>query len=190
MRTQRPVIVGIGGTKRPGSSSEMTLRFTLNVAEGLGAQIEGFYGKDLLLPLFDPEEPLSDYGAERLVCSLRRADGIIVASPGYHGSVSGPIKNAIDYVELMKDDERPYFAGRAVGCIACAAGWQATGTTLVTLRAIVHALRGWPTPLGVMVNTVAAPFSPDGRCRDPALSLQLCLLARQVYDFACRGACA
>lgn len=76
------------------------------------------------------------------------ADGIILASPADHGFVSGVVKNALDYVEDLADDPRCYFDGLAVGCIATGAGCEATVMTLEQLRAVAHALRGWPTPLG------------------------------------------
>ena len=115
---------------------------------------------------------------------LRRADGIVISSPGYHGTVSGLIKNALDYVEDMAKDERPYFEGRAVALISVAAGWQATGTTLATLRSIVHALRGWPTPMAITVNSVMPVFADDGSVSDPTLLNQLDILAQQVVGFA------
>ena len=68
-------------------------------------------------------------------------------------STDEAIKNALDYAEDTAKDARPYLDGRAVGCIACAYGWQATDSTLIAMRSIVHALRGWPTPLGVAANT-------------------------------------
>ncbi|WP_163579655.1 NADPH-dependent FMN reductase, partial [Klebsiella pneumoniae] len=80
-------------------------------------------------PMFAPERPDRSDEARALIAALRRADGIVISSPGYHGSMSGLIKNALDYTEDMRDDAQPYFDGRAVGCIACAAGWQATGST-------------------------------------------------------------
>jgi FMN reductase len=30
-------------------------------------------------------------------------------------------------------------------------GWQACGVTLQSIRGIVHALKGWPTPVGITV---------------------------------------
>ena len=59
------------------------------------------------------------------------------------------MKNAIDLLEDLRGDSRVYLDGRAVGCIVTAAGWQGCNTTLGAMRGIVHALRGWPTPLGV-----------------------------------------
>ena len=105
---------------------------------------------------------------------------MIIASPAFHGGPSGLIKNALDHIEELRTDERPYLDGRAVGCIVCAAGWQATTTTLASLRSTVHALRGWPTPLGVTINTtVVGDVDPIA-----AASPQLGLLVDQVLAFA------
>ncbi|MEV8630352.1 NADPH-dependent FMN reductase [Streptosporangium sp. NPDC051023] len=147
-----PFVVGLGGTLRASSSSETALRVALDAAQAAGARTELFGAEYLAgLPMYDPDRPARTSGL-RLVEALRAADGVIVSSPGYHGSVSGLVKNALDYAEELRDDARPYLAGRAVGCVATAYGWQAAVTTLQTLRTIVHALRGWPTPLGAAIN--------------------------------------
>lgn len=74
--------------------------------------------------------------------------------------------------------------GKAVGCIVTTLGWQAGVTTLTSLRSTVHALRGWPTPLGVVVNSSAKPFGPDGEALDPKVAGQLAGLGGQVASFA------
>jgi FMN reductase len=177
-------IVGLGGTTRVGSTSELALRACLNEAKKIGARTELFCGSDLILPLFDPCSTGLEPAAARLLAAMRSADGFIIASPGYHGSVSGLVKNALDYTELMRDDERPYFDGRAVGSIVCAHGWQAVGTSLVTLRSIVHALRGWPTPLGIGINSADSVFGDGGDILAPSLAANLSLVAEQVVRFA------
>jgi FMN reductase len=176
-------IVGIGGTTRAGSSCETALRIALQAAGKAGAQTEIIAGDDLMLPMYSPENRVEDVRSERLVKLLREADGVIIASPGYHGSLSGLVKNALDYTEDMRTDDRPYFEGRAVGSIVCAAGWQAVGTTLTTLRSIIHALRGWPTPAGAGINTATKQFDL-GEAIDPAVAAQLHLVAHQVVEFA------
>ena len=183
----QPLIVGMGGATRPQSTSEIAVRKVLGEAERLGARTRIITGPELDLPNYAPENPVRTENAVRLVDALRQADGLIIASPGYHGSLSGLIKNALDYVEDMNKDERVYLEGRAVGLIACAYGWQATGTTLVALRSIVHALRGWPTPLGVAINTAGASFDENGDFADSAVGKQLMLMAGQVVDFAKSG---
>jgi FMN reductase len=98
--------------------------------------------------------------------------------------MSGMLKNALDYVEDLRDDERPYLDGRAVGVIVGAYGAQAIGTTLVAVRSVIHALRAWPTPLGVGINSTAPAFDAARRCVDPALAGNIATMVGQVVDFA------
>ncbi len=134
--------------------------------------------------MYSPARAGQNAAAARLVALLRRCDGLILGSPGYHGSISGLMKNALDYVEEMREDPSPYLEGRAVGCIACAAGWQAAGSTLAAMRSVVHSLRGWPTPLGATINSALSPFDPSGRCTEAGVGQQLEIIGRQVVDFA------
>ena len=180
----RPYIVGIGGTIRHRSSVERMLRAVLAAAEAEGAETELFGAGRLDLPMYAPERAERDGKAVQLVEAIRRADGFVVGSPGYHGGISGLVKNALDYVEDLRDDERPYLHGRAVGCVACAYGWQATTTTLVSLRSIVHALRGWPTPLGLAVNSAEPVFDAHGAIQHEGVAAQVQLMGRQVVEFA------
>lgn len=180
----RPLIVGIGGTTRPNSSTELAVRTALKAAEALGADTVMFDGPSLMLPLYDPADPVRTPEAAAFVAALRRCHGIIVASPGYHGSISGLIKNALDYTEDMRGGRAVYFDGRAMGCIASANGWQATGTTLAALRSIAHALRAWPTPLGVAINSTERVFELGGGCADEAVARNLRIMAEQVVEFA------
>jgi FMN reductase len=183
LNKKRPLVVGLGGTMTENSSSERVLRHVLAECESEGADTLMFDGAALDLPMYGYGTPRTE-NAHALISALRRAEGVVIASPGYHGTVSGLIKNALDYVEDMAKDERPYFEGRAVGLIAVAAGWQATGTTLATLRSITHALRGWPTPMAVTVNSVLPVFAQNGTVSDAALKAQLGILAQQVVGFA------
>ncbi len=186
MSADPPLIVGLGGSTRTGSTSERLLRRSLDEAERLGAQTVVLTGADLRLPLYEPDDNVRAAPAAKLVAAIREADGLIIASPGYHGGISGLVKNALDYVEDLRSDPRPYLDGRAVGCITSAAGWQAAVSTLQALRAVVHALRGWPTPLGAAVNAELPVWNRDGTVADPALVTQLEVLAGQVVDFAHR----
>jgi FMN reductase len=183
-----PLVVGIGGTLRPGSGTERVLRAALHAAERRGARTMLIGGTGLDLPMYAPAPGERTGPARALVDRIARADGVMLASPAYHGGVSGLVKNALDHVEDLRDAARPYLDGRAVGCIACAGGWQAAAATLTGLRSIAHALRGWPTPLGVALNTSEPVFGPDGALVDAAALGQLEILADQVVSFARRQA--
>jgi len=182
--TTKPLIVGIGGTTRANSSTEKALRFALGVAEKEGAETILFDGPTISgLPHYAPENPDRVAEANDLIAAVRKADGIIVATPGYHGTISGLVKNALDYTEDLREDEEPYFAGRPVGVIATGAGWQGTVSAMEALRSVVHALRGWPTPLGAAINTSQPAFSPDGDPIDDRIAFQLTTVAQEVMQF-------
>ncbi|RQR51354.1 NADPH-dependent oxidoreductase [Burkholderia sp. Bp9140] len=179
----RPLIVGLGGTTTTGSSTERAVKIALSAAEHRGARTQLFDGAML--------SQLSHYSgdaewqpmAKALVAAVRQADGLILGSPGYHGSISGLIKNALDHLEATARDARPYLDGLPVGLVATAYGWQATGGTLAALRSIVHALRGWPTPFGAAINTSTGMFRGE-TCTDETVVRQLEMVGYQVVEFA------
>ncbi len=174
-------IVCIGGTVNPGSSTEQALRTAGAAAEAAGADVAVFGGDYLrALPHYRGEGYGVEDGAD-LVDAVRHADGVIVAAPGYHGTISGLVKNALDYLEDLAHDERPYLDGRAVGLIATAYGDQATMSTIQTLRSIVHALRGWPTPMAATLKVHEGMFGPDGLCLDERARMQVELVGKQTY---------
>ena len=181
-----PLIVGIGGTTRANSTSERVLIKALEAAERAGARTQLFNGPFLArLPIYDPSACDASPEFAELIEGVRQADGVLVATPGYHGSVSGLVKNALDSLEGLRGDARPYFDGRAIGCIVTADGWQACGTTLAALRTIIHALRGWPTPMGVTFNPSSAPlFDPAGEFTQSRDANQIAMMVGQVLDFA------
>jgi FMN reductase len=180
-------IVGIGGTIRPASSTECALRCALRAAEAEGASVECFGGEELVaLPHYGAVSvggEAAAHGAkvaQAMIAALRRADGVIIASPGYHGSVSGLVKNALDYIEELARDTRPYLDGLPVGLITTAYGGQAAMSALASLRMIAHALRGWPTPYGAAITTSAKLFAADGSCTDPATDTALTRIGQQT----------
>lgn len=181
-----PFIVGIGGSTRPGSSGERVVRCVLAEAEALGASTRMFGGNELaVLPHYCPELPHRSPAQSEFVDCVRQADGLVIGSPGYHGGVSGLVKNAIDLLEDLRSDERVYFSERSVGLVVVAAGWQACGITLQALRGIVHAMRGWPTPIGVIINTMEQQiFDQDGSVTDEAIKSICAAQAAQIVWFA------
>ncbi len=182
---RQPLVIGIGGTTRAASSTERALAFALRGAESAGARTQLFGGAFLhRLPHYAPESEQRTDEQRELIEAVRRADALIIATPGYHGGVSGLVKNALDTLEDLRDDERPYLDGRAAGCIVTAYGWQAAGSVLTSLRSIVHALRGWPTPFGAGINTLETRFDSADSCSDPKVAEQLATVGRQAAEFA------
>ena len=179
-----PLIVGVGGTPRANSATERALTLALRAAESAGARTRMLGGEFLeRLPHFNPGPGGPSAEQAELAQAIREADGIILATPGYHGSLSGVVKNALDTLELTRNDAAPYFHGKPVGIIITADGAQAAGTTLMAVRSIIHAMRGWPTPFGAALNAVNL-FDAAGECRQAKDAWQITTVAEQVMEFA------
>ncbi len=180
-----PLVVGIGGTIGGVSSTERALKIALDSAGREGFRTRMFGGADMArLPLYDPKATSRTVVEREFVDTVRQASALIIASPGYHGSISGVVKNALDLLEETAGDARPYLADMPVGLIATAYGWQATGSTIAALRSIVHALRGWPTPFAAAINTQVTKFDDAGGASEPAVLDQLVMVGQQVARFA------
>ena len=176
-------IVGIGGSTRPDSSSEIALRIALEACAAAGTETTLLSASALALPFYDPVQARQSAAADAYLGAVRAADGLIISSPGYHGGISGLIKNAIDWLEELAHDQRPYVDTLPVGCISVAGGAQTSVSAMASLRTVVHTLRGFPTPLGVAINAVPGLFRA-GECTDPAVRAQLTQLGRQVAEYA------
>lgn len=182
---ESPLVVGIGGTIGGVASTERALRIALDAACEQGFRTRMFGGADMAkLPLYNPRAATRTAEEQEFVAAVRAASAVIIASPGYHGSISGVVKNALDLLEETARDDRAYLADVPVGLIATAFGWQATGSTIAALRSIVHALRGWPTPFAAAINTQITTFDDEGGASDAAVVEQLRLVGRQVARFA------
>jgi FMN reductase len=49
----------------------------------------------------------------------------------------------------------------------------------------VHALRGWPTPLGAAINSTENVFDEEGACQVPRIAQLLQSIADELTEFAC-----
>lgn len=179
-------LAAIGGTMRQGSSTERAMQVAAAAAQDEGVEVITFDGEYIAkLPHYRGPDWSAEHGRE-MIEAVRSADALLIATPGYHGTISGMVKNAIDYLEELAKDRRPYLEGRPVGLIATAFGHQAANSSMNTLRTIVHALRGWPTPFGAAIKVEPQSFDANGACLDPGIQGQLELVGRQVARAAGR----
>jgi len=145
-------IVGIGGSPNPKSTSELVLRRALHEAERLGAETKIFAANDLEFPLY-AEGAVRTKDVLAFLHEIKRCTGLIICSPAYHGTISGRIKNALDFIEDLKSSDPTYLDGRVIGCVAVGGGHLGAVLTVDALRTVAHALRAWPAPMGLGVSS-------------------------------------
>ncbi|MFE0643311.1 NAD(P)H-dependent oxidoreductase [Streptomyces sp. NPDC058877] len=168
-----PHIVLISGSLRQGSTCDRVADWCAERCAEQGASARVFTGAEIDFPAYRPGLGTSHAAVAGFLGELRAADGVVLVSPTYHATLSGLLKNALDYVNDI-DGPVPYLEGRPIGTVAVGAAAQGAVSTLTTLRTIGHALRGWPTPVGVAVDRVpAADTTGEEPAPDTARLLQM-----------------
>lgn len=171
-------VVGICGSLRPGSFTHWAVEIALQGASEVGAETHFIDLQDYGLVFCTGKD--SDYpeGVFRLRADVKRAQGIILGTPEYHGGVSGVLKNALD---LMGFSE---FEGKMLGLVGVSGGSMGAVNALNSLRAVGRALHAWVLPEQVSVPEARRLFDRAGNLNDVALEERLKNLGRQVARFA------
>jgi FMN reductase len=169
-------IVGIAGSLRPDSYSQMALQVAAEKVQKLGAEVEILDLRKLKLPFCDGGDDYPNYpDVKRLQAAFHSADGMILVSPEYHGSISGTLKNALD---LMSFDQ---LSGKVAGFISILGG-QSNSNALNDLRVILRWVHAWSIPEQVAIGQAWQAFTPEGKISDEKLSQRLDKFAESLVD--------
>jgi FMN reductase len=155
-------LVGMGGTNREGSNTLLVLKDLLRIAGERGATTELIDVRATQIPIYDPSLPRSEQPQALLdlLPVIQRADGFLIGSSTYHGTISGVVKNLLDAIDLFIDDERGTFAGRPVGLVA-----YGGASAMNVLNALHHSARGLA---GFVVPTVLSV--PGGQVNEAGIA--------------------
>jgi FMN reductase len=185
---EKLTIVGLGGSLARISRSRAALHKALEGAEAAGAETELLDLSELGLPMYNPDDDDEPgEAATRVIESCYAADGLIWSSPLYQGTISGALKNALDWLHLLASREPSYLHDKVIGLISAASGTQGL-QAINTMEFATRALRGWAVPYVVPVASAARVFDAEGRIEDQAVGLQLEKLGQEVVRVAERFA--
>jgi FMN reductase len=169
-------IVGIAGSLRPGSYSHQALKVAVQRVEALGADVEILDLRSLNLPFCDGGDEYPDYpDVEKLKQTVQQADALILATPEYHGSLSGVLKNALD---LMSFEE---LSGKVTGMISVLGG-QSNSNALNDLRTIARWVHAWTIPEQIAIGQAWKAFGEDGKLLDENLSKRFDAFAQSLVE--------
>jgi NAD(P)H-dependent FMN reductase len=91
-------VLGVSGSMREGSYSRRAVEFALRAAHERGAETRLLDLRLAPLPPYNPdEETPEDEAFGEATRAVNWADAFVLASPDYHGSLSGVMKNFLDY---------------------------------------------------------------------------------------------
>jgi NAD(P)H-dependent FMN reductase len=166
-------VLGVGGSLRVASYSSRALRLVLEWARRRGAETRLLELRSLPLPLYNPDvEEVTDEVRE-VGEAVLWADAFVLASPDYHGTLSGAMKNFLDY-------HWSEFAGKLFGYV-CASHEKGL-TVMEGMRTAVRQCYGWSLPYGVSVHG-EHDFDTAGAVVNARLESRLRMLARDVTTY-------
>ena len=174
-------VLGVAGSMRQDSYSTLGLRMVLEEAKKYYSESYLLELRDISLPLYDPSGPSSNDPSfnnsnnvlEKITTALKWADALVLASPDYHGSMSGTLKNFLDY--FWED-----FAGKTFGYII--ASHEKGLTVADQMRTAVRQCYGWSMPYNISING-EKDFDSEGNLVSPALVKRIKMLARDLVTY-------
>ncbi len=171
-------IVGLCGSLRTGSVNRMALQLA---AESLpqGASMEIVEWRDI--PIFDADDMATGMpvAVTTLVDRLRRADGVVIATPEYNFSIPGGFKNAIDWVSRATDQP---FSMKPVAILSASPGPVGGARVQYDLRKALLFLNAMPLMKPeIFIGGAPGKFDAQGHCTDETTRK---FVAQQMTAFA------
>ena len=167
-------VLGVGSSMREGSYGTRALKIALERMEKLQAETHLLDLRKAKMPTFNPNSSLQSSKRIREVTEeVNWADVFILATPDYHGSMSGPIKNFLDHYWQE-------FAGKTFGYI-CTSHEKGL-TAMDQMRTAVRQCYGWSLPYGISVNG-EEDFNEAGEIVNSLLAKRLKMLARDLIVY-------
>ncbi|OUS03701.1 FMN reductase [Gammaproteobacteria bacterium 42_54_T18] len=183
-------IIALAGSLRSQSYNKNLVKIAAKGAEEQGAHVVYVDLADYPIPLFS--EDLEAEGTPAAVNDLKhlfaKSQGILLASPEYNGSISGVLKNVIDWLSRPSQgaDVGSAFNGKVAGIMAASPGGLGGLRGLGHVRDILNNLGAVVNPTQVAVPAAYGVFNEQGVLLDEDLAQRVKALGAQVADMASR----
>lgn len=152
-------IVIVAGSNRKNATSTQLCRYIAGQLEQRGAEVSLFDLYEQPLPFYCPDHEITDENVKALLQLLKGADGIVLATSEYHGSLTGVLKNALDFAGFDQ------FDGKIVLSVSSAGGPVGV-SSLQQMQTIVRNVHGINCPEWISVGGAQREFTPEGEPKD------------------------
>jgi FMN reductase len=165
-------VLGVSGSMREGSTSRRALSIVLEAARAVEGEAETrlLDLRELDLPMYRPQPTARNESVAEAGKAVEWADVFVFATPDYHGSMSGAMKNFLDY-------HWTEFAGKVFGYL-CASHEKGL-TAMDQMRTVVRQCYGWSLPYGVAVHG-DEDFDANASLKNEAAGRRLRMLGRDI----------
>lgn len=173
-------ILALSASLRRGSLNRRLLELAARIASDLGSAVELPDFRELSMPLYDGDLEADaglPRGAQALVAHLHWADAVMIASPEYNYSISGVLKNTIDWVSRARPmpwrGKSIYLMSASPSAMGGVRGLWQTRIPLEGCGAVVF-------PDMFALARAHDAFAPSGALKDESLAERL---EREVVGF-------
>lgn len=188
---QRVKILAFAGSLRSGSFNKKLVRAAARFAEQAGAEVTVLDLRDLNIPIYDGDVEASSgipEGALRLKQLMASHDALLISSPEYNSSISGALKNAIDWASRQAPGEAPLqsFSGKVGAIISASPGSLGGLRSLLATRAILEHLGVLIIPEQFAVARANEAFDETGNLKDPKQAAAVERVAKRLVAMAAK----
>jgi FMN reductase len=167
-------ILGVSGSMREGSHSARALGIVLEAAHAKGAETHLLDLRAVDLPMYRPRgAAIETEGLRTATEAVNWAEAFVLASPDYHGSMSGAMKNFLDYYWTE-------FAGKLFGYL-CASHEKGL-TVMEQMRTAVRQCYGWSLPYGASFHG-DEDFDSNGNIKNANVARRLKMMSRDLIVY-------
>jgi chromate reductase, NAD(P)H dehydrogenase (quinone) len=165
-------VLAFAGSTRKESFNKKLVRIAAQAARAAGVEVSLIDLKDFPLPLFDQdfevEHGMPENGA-KLKKFFIEHEGLLIAAPEYNSSITGVLKNAIDWVSRPAAGEPPLvaFTGKVATLMSASPGALGGLRGLVHVRSILGNIGVIVLPGQIAIAKAREAFNPDGSLIDP-----------------------
>lgn len=188
MTTSATKIIALAGSLRNQSFNKQLVQQAAEIAEQQGAEVQYVDLADFNIPLFS--EDLEAEGTPSDVNDLKalfaQSQGILLASPEYNGSISGVLKNALDWLSRPSQDTDigSAFANKSVGLMATSPGPLGGIRGLSHSKDVLFNLGAIVSPNLLAVGSAYQAFNEQGQLIDESQLHRLTQLVENVVALA------
>ena len=167
-----PRLLAFAGSTREASFNKKLLRAAVAMAEGAGATVTTIDLRDLPMPLYDgdlEERQGLPENAKRFKELMVSHQGLLIAAPEYNSSITGVLKNVIDWASRALPGEASLaaFRDKTAGLLAASPGGLGGLRGLVHLRAILSSIEVLVIPEQFALARAHEAFDESGALKDP-----------------------
>jgi NAD(P)H-dependent FMN reductase len=180
-----PKILAFAGSTRKGSFNKKLVKIAADAAKAAGAQVFYLDLRDFPMPLYDGDleaEQGIPEKAKKFKAMLVAYDGFLISAPEYNSSISGVLKNAIDWASRPQPGEVPLacFTGKVVTLMSASPGALGGLRGLIIIRSLLSNIGVIVLPNQVAVPKAHEAFGPDEKLKDPKQQASIEALGRDL----------